>query len=211
MADKTQHTRETRQLRRLEVLIDVVYAVVLWRIFMLIPRPGKENWAWDSIGSFLMSGREEFLIVVIGVVIVIIYWLQNNTLLGNLKRTDNKHTALSILQIFFLLLFLYAIRLGISFNGSSGTKALESCMAVLMGVASAWGWSYALKKGLLLPDVSDADARQTQHRVLAEPITAAITIPFAFIGPILWEVTWLSYPLVVRHLNRRKRSENQVT
>ena len=88
---------------------------------------------------------------------------------------------------------------------------LSQPAAVLMGLASAWGWSYAIKTDLLLPEVSDSYARQTQHRVLAEPITAAITIPFAFIGPILWEVAWLSYPLVVRFLNRRKRSGNQVS
>lgn len=207
MTDEAQHRRETRQLRRLEILVDVVYAVVLWRIFMLIPRPDKSEWAWDSIGSFLLSAKEEFLIVVVAVAIVIIYWLQNNVLLGNLKRTDSKHTALSILQIFFLLLFLYSIRLGIAFNGSPGAKALESCMAVLMGVASSGGWSYAFKKGLLLPEVSDADARQVQHRVLAEPFTAAITIPLAFIGPILWEVAWLSYPLVIKSLRQSSKVE----
>jgi hypothetical protein len=84
------------------------------------------------------------------------------------------------------------------------TKIIESGMVVLMGMASAWGWSHATKKGLLLPEVSDAYARQTQIRVLAEPITAAITIPFAFVGPILWEVAWLSYPLVVSLLKRRE-------
>jgi hypothetical protein len=41
--------RESRQLRRLEVLIDVVFAIVIWRAFMLIPRPGQGGWNWDSI------------------------------------------------------------------------------------------------------------------------------------------------------------------
>ena len=57
MANKAQHTRETRRLRRLEALMDVVCAVVLRRIFMLIPRPDKSEWVWNSIGSFLISGR----------------------------------------------------------------------------------------------------------------------------------------------------------
>ena len=34
-------TAQMRQLRRLEMLIDVVYAIVIWRIFTLIPRPEK--------------------------------------------------------------------------------------------------------------------------------------------------------------------------
>jgi len=101
--------RESRQLRRLETLIDVVFAIVIWRAFMLIPRPGEGDWHWDSITAMLTSEILTFIIVMIGVVVAIVYWLQNNALFGNLDRTDGFHTALSILQIFFLLLFLYSI------------------------------------------------------------------------------------------------------
>ena len=31
--------REKRQLRRLEILVDVVFALILWRVFALIPKP----------------------------------------------------------------------------------------------------------------------------------------------------------------------------
>lgn len=78
-------------------------------------------------------------------VVAIVYWLQNNALFGNLDRTDDLHTALSIMQIFFLLLFLYSIRVGATLEASSGTRAFESCTAALVGIASAMGWSYANK------------------------------------------------------------------
>ncbi len=39
--DKAELIRGTRQLRRLEMLMDVVYALVIWRLFMLMPRPEK--------------------------------------------------------------------------------------------------------------------------------------------------------------------------
>jgi hypothetical protein len=35
---ETEHGR--RQLRRLEVLTDVIFAIAIWRIFMMLPRPG---------------------------------------------------------------------------------------------------------------------------------------------------------------------------
>ena len=40
-----------------------------------------------------------------------------------------------------------------------------------------------------------------------ESITAIITIPCAFVGPFLWELSWLSYPLVVSLLKRRRRAK----
>ena len=39
---------------------------------------------------------------------------------------------------------------------------------------------------------------------MAEPITAMITIPIAFVGPVFWEISWLSYLLVASLLKRRR-------
>jgi hypothetical protein len=65
---------------------------------------------------------------------------------------------------------------------------------------------YAIKNHrLLLPEVTEQYAYRLRDRILAEPITAIITIPFAFAGPILWEVSWLSYPLVVKLVRGRRR------
>jgi hypothetical protein len=144
-----------------------------------------------------------FVLIAIGLAFSIIYWNQNNALFGNLERTDGKHTALSILQVFCLLLFLYSLKFGIVLGASPAARAFESVTAAMVGYASAWGWAYAIKNRRLLHDeVSDQDARALSHRILAEPITATIPIPLCFF-PILWEVAWLSYPLVVRLLSRR--------
>jgi uncharacterized membrane protein len=196
--------RESRQLRRLETLIDVVFAIIIWRAFMLIPRPGEGGWNWLSITDMLASNVLTLIIAVIGVVVAIVYWLQNNALFGNLDRTDGFHTALSILQLFFLLLFLYSIQVGATLEASTGTRAFESCTAALVGIAAALGWFYAIKnRRLVSPDLSDQEARDLQIRTLAEPITAVITLPCAFIGPWIWEASWLLYPLIVSLLKRR--------
>ncbi|MCW8802822.1 MAG: hypothetical protein OQK57_00350, partial [Ignavibacteriaceae bacterium] len=51
--DKTRHNRESLQLQRLARIIDVVYAIVIWRIFMLFPSPTAEQLTWEHVGSFL--------------------------------------------------------------------------------------------------------------------------------------------------------------
>jgi hypothetical protein len=87
---------------------------------------------------------------------------------------------------------------------------IRSIAAALVGIAGGWGWAYAIKNHrLLLPEVTEQYAYQLRDRILAEPITAIITIPMAFLGPILWQISWLSYPLVVslvRRLRRKKRA-----
>ena len=197
--------RETRQLRRLEVFMDVIFAVVLWRFFTLLPKPDEGDFDWETIGAFLAANLDRLAIVLLGVVIVIIYWIQNNALFGNLRRTDGKHTALAILQVFFLLFFLYIIRVGLSFEGTFGARFMESVAAALVGFTAVLSWMYAKKDHRLLsPAINQEDADDFQIRILAEPLTALITIPCAFIGPIAWELAWLVYPLCVKVLKRRK-------
>jgi uncharacterized membrane protein len=207
---QAKHDGGTRQLLRLERIIDVVYAIVIWRIFMLIPKPNQANWAWDAIGPFLYDNILTFILAFIAIGITIIYWIQNNVLLGNLERTDGRHTALSILQLFFLLLFLLSIRLGISLGGSAGTRVLESITAALVGIASTWAWAYARKnRRLIRNDLSDAEARRMLDRTMAEPAAAIITIPCAFIGPWAWELAWLSLIPITQFLKRRRRTQRQ--
>ena len=206
--DKARLKRESLQLRRLTRMIDVVYAIVIWRLFFLTPNPTAEQLTREHIGSFLSDNIGAFLMVFIGIVVTIIYWIQNNVLFGNLQSTDSRHSILSILQIFFLLAFLVSLREGIELGPSAGTRALESGTAALVGIAGGWSWAYAMKNHrLLLPEVTENYAFQLRDRTLAEPITAMITLPCAFAGPILWEISWLSYPLVVWVVRKRRRAK----
>jgi uncharacterized membrane protein len=208
--DIARFRRESLQLRRLARMVDVVYAIIIWRCFMLLPRPDEGQLSWEHIGAFLIDNVGDFLAVIIGIAVTIIYWIQNNALFGNLQSTDSRHTILSILQLFFLLIFLVSLRLGIDLEASSLTRAFESIAAALVGIAGGWGWAYAIKNHrLLLPEVTESYAYHLRDRILAEPITATITIPFAFAGPVLWELSWLAYPLVVWAVRGRRRAKGE--
>ncbi len=199
MDNKSDGKRWVRQLARLETLVDVVYALAIWRLFQFLPRPidNETRTVWEVF----TDDPRLVLTVAIGIVIVIIYWMQNNLLFGHLQRTDSRHTALSILQIFCLLLFLYAIGLGTNYEAAADLRVFESLTALLVGIPSYFAWRHAKYQGKLIsPSLSKKDADAISVQILAEPITAAVTIPFAFFTPVLWEIAWLSYPLIVRAL-----------
>ena len=133
------------------------------------------------------------ILVVLGVTVTIIYWLQNNAVFGNLESTDTRHTALSIFQLFCLMLFLLSMKEGIDHGGSPVTRFVESLSFPLWGGCSALAYLHAIKNRRLLRDeVSDKDGKDLSFRIMAEPIAATITIFFVF-TPILWEISWLSY------------------
>jgi len=194
--------REQRQLKRLETLIDVIFGITIWRLFTLLPRP-EENPEWTSLLDMLVDSGLNFAVAIIALIIVIIYWVQSNLLFKYLVRTDSWHIGISIAQMFSLLLFLYAIRVGIGFEANASTRIFESSMACLLGVCSFAAWYYALHKGKLVTDELDADeAKAITERIKAEPVTAAITIPFAA-GMWMWELSWFIYPVVVYIYNRK--------
>ena len=205
--DKAGQKREILQMHRLARMADIIYAIIIWRGFMLLPRPTAAQWNWDFISAFMRDNATTFVSVLIGIVFTIIYWLQSNVLYGNLRSTDSRHTILSILQIFFLLIFLLSIRLYIDIGAFTGILVFRSTAAALVGIAGGWGWAYAIKNHrLLLPEVTELYAYQLRDRILAEPITAIITLPMAFWGPIFWQISWFCYPLVVVLVKHWRRS-----
>ena len=175
---------------------------------MILPNPAEDNFHWSGIGEFFAAEWPAFLAVAIGVAFTIIYWLQSNVLLGHLEKTDGRHTLLVILQLFFLLIFLRVILMGVAFDPSVGMRALEGAAAAMVGISGAWGWAYAIKNRRLLPDdMSDDEARALNDRIAAEPATALFTVPFAFF-PILWEISWFSYPMWIRLVKRRREKNS---
>jgi uncharacterized membrane protein len=202
--------RSVLQLSRLERIMDVVFALVIWRLFTFLPMQDVDEGKWASVTEMLIAEWQVFVFVLLAVVIVIIYWLQNNSLLGNLKKTDSIHTAISIFQLFFVLLFIYSIGAGVRIGSGVDSSAFESVMAMMVGLMSLLGWHYAMHKGNLIdPELSAEDAVHLRQKNMAEPITAAITIPFAFVGPLAWELSWFLYPFIKYLYSRVKKPKNR--
>lgn len=199
---------QTLQLSRLERLADVIYAIVLWRLFVLIPKPVSAEGSWHSLSEYLGENAFTLVTVVIGIVFVIIYWLQSNTLMGNLEKSDSRHTMISIVQLFAVLLFLLSLNMGAVLGGSAFTRAFESSTAALAGLFAAYAWRYGItNRRLIQPDVSDEDGQRILDGVIAEPLTALMTIPFAFAGPWLWEASWLLLiptNMIIKRLRNKK-------
>ena len=191
-----------RQLYRLENFVGVGYAMVI--VLIVFSLPAARDWADQGLETYIQVSLDAIALPALVIVIVLIYWMQNNTLLGKLAATDNVHSSLSILQVFVVLLFLYLQDVMLVFPDEAMPLAVMSGLAVLLGSLAAASWWYASHhRRLLLPSVGDLEVRKLQLGVLAEPITALITLPFAFVSSLAWNVSWLAY-LPVAVLLKRK-------
>lgn len=47
--DRAKLKRKTIQLQRLARMVDVVYAIIIWRAIILLPKPTAEHLSWKHI------------------------------------------------------------------------------------------------------------------------------------------------------------------
>lgn len=150
--------------------------------------------------------------IIVGVVLIVTYWVQSNLLYGNLRRTDNRHAGIAIIQLGTLLLYAYFQEIGIEWEGDRWALALQSLTLAIYGIWSVVGWTYAMKDRRLLSDaITDDEAHNLRIGILAEPITALLTLIAAPFGPAAWTLTWLAMVPLMWFLGRVHRTEVAAT
>jgi hypothetical protein len=123
-------------------------------------------------------------------------------LLGYLEHTDGKHTSFSIASVFFLLFLIYIVRVGGDLAPASG-RAGESLAIFLTGAMAAGAWWHARRSGLVREGLTHDEMLHVQREAYAEPLTALMTLPLAYVGPVTWNLAWLLYIPIVGILKRR--------
>jgi hypothetical protein len=203
MADSGHLGTARSQLQRLGTLTDVVYAVALVLIISWLPLPEESHstgtvWLIDLWAEY----SQNIVAVVIGLVFSIMYWIRSNTLVTALDRTDGVHTGLSIASVFFLLLLLYVVRVSAEVAAPS-RRAGESVAVALIGIAAGSAWWWARRKGLVREGISKEEMLSIQLEAFTEPLTALVTLPFAYVGELAWNLAWFAYIPVAAFLRRR--------
>lgn len=196
--------RDAQQLRRLQTLLDVIFGALIVLLFTLLPKP-IDILQGDS-DPLSIFGDGNFIMFLIGIILVTIYWFQSNKTIGNLVATDGKHSFLSIMQMIFLLLYFYSLGLDAVTNSDVLALFMQSVTLAVAGFCSVGAWVYASKHAEIISDaVSDSETRDIQISILTEPLAALFTIPFAFIGPWLWNLSWLSVIVFGWFLKKRNK------
>ena len=204
---KAEIESQKNSLRRIQTLIDVVYGLMILGLFNLLPHPTQEQLDnRDFLGMYAENGTS-LLVVLIGIILVIIYWGQSNRQFGNLVRIDSKVGVLSIVQVFSLLIYLYFMRMDNQTDGDEFTLLMESVFMAIAGFIGIFNWNYCRKNGFFSEHLTDEEAYETVYKFYPEPIVASITIPLAFIGSGWYMAGWLLLIPTTMLLNKRKKGQ----
>ena len=179
------------QLFRLAVIIDVLFALLIYKLFTLMPNPEIDGFGREDLYKVLTESSLNYTVIIVGLVLVILYWGISNLQFGNLDRTDSMHSALSILQIFSLMLYIYFVRLDAEFGGEILLMQMQSLFLALAGFLSLWSWHYAIKNNLVSDAPSKIEKETMYIKFLPEPVVSLLTFPLAWFGPVIWTLGWL--------------------
>lgn len=194
------------KLRSLGVFLDVVFALMFFRIAEFVPSFQDGRWVNLPHGllSLLASQPKNLTRVLFGLVITAYYWNRKNTFLSVLARSNGVVASLSIASLSFLCLFVYALIADPMYAGGVPTLLLQSVTLLIASLLSLIAFRYAIHANLTRPELKPS-AEQIARIDLSNPLTAMIATALSWSGVTIWTLSWLVLtPLFSWLLAKRK-------
>jgi hypothetical protein len=180
-----------QELRSLGIFLDVVFALMFFRIVEFLPSFLDEHWQHLPHGllSLLASQPANLTRVVFGLVVTVYYWTQKNTLLSLLGKSNGVFATLSVASLSFLCLFMYALVADPMYVGGVPTLLLQSVSVLIVSLLSYLALLYAIHADLVRPELKPS-AKQIARIDLRNPLTAIVAAGLSWSGLTIWTLSW---------------------
>lgn len=184
--------RDTMLLKSLIIVVNVLYALMIFQVFLILPRPDDPELQYISLDQIYTENLTVLMVIVVGLVMILIYWIQFHKLMGNLVRSSPVHASLALFQMIFLMIYLYFVRFDMEYDGLTLALQMESVFLALAGFAGAISWIYARMNNLTSDQIDEQEEVSVLYSILPEPMAALFSLPFAVYGPGIWTLSFLS-------------------
>jgi len=178
-------------LSSLKIVVNVLYALLIFQTFLILPRPDDPELKYLSLLQIFSENAMKLVVIVVGLILIITYWIQTNKQLGNLVRSSPIHASLAIVQMVCLMLYLYFVRFDMEFDGMTLALQMESVFLALAGLIGVYNWMYVRKNELTSDQIDKREERAMLFQFLPEPMASLFSLPFATLGPGAWTLSFL--------------------
>ena len=189
---KAQIERGVGLLNSVLIVINILYALLIFQVFLILPRPGDPELEYNTLGQIYSENLTQILVIVVGLILIVMYWIQFNRQLGNLVRSSPIHATITVVQMVCLMLYLYFVRFDMEYDGMQLALQMESIFLALAGFLGAFNWWYARRNKLTSEQIDDNEEVSVFYSLLPEPLASLFTLPFASFGPTIWTISFLS-------------------
>ena len=156
---KAEIERGVGILSSLKIVVNVLYALLLFQTFLILPRPDDPELKYLSLLQIFSENSMKLVVIVVGLILTLTYWIQTNKQLGNLVRSSPIHASLAIVQMVCLMLYLYFVRFDMEFDGMKLALQMQSIFLALAGFIGVYNWMYVRKNNLTSDQIDKHEER----------------------------------------------------
>lgn len=198
----------SRALRRLEVFLDIAFGLVAVHMLSYLPPVQDMSWVGKPLGLLgaLVRNYREVWRSVMGAGMTVIAWYVASKRLNCVRATDFVHSTLVLLQAALLCLFIYFAICDPTLSGGPSSRALQSGSVALASIAGQLASGYARRRNLQDEATPQARLDEITARGRTETLTAVLTTPLSWVGPISWTLGWFIIPAVLTFAPRVRRA-----
>ena len=189
---EAQTERGVGLLGSIKIVVNVLYALLIFQVFLILPRPDDPELEYHTLSQIYSENLMQLLVIVVGFILIVIYWIQFNRQMGNLVRSSPVHATLAVIQMVCLMIYLYFVRFDMEYDGMELALQMESIFLALAGFIAVYSWRYARRNNLTSDQINDDEEMSIFYSLLPEPLAALFTLPFASFGPDIWTLAFLS-------------------
>ena len=177
--------------RSLNRFLDVVFALVFFRVIEFLPPFQDKHWVQLPYGLLsLLAGEPANLTrVVFGLIIVIYYWDRKNALLSVIEKSNGVFATISVASLCFICLFMYALVADPTYIGGPPTLLLQSASILIASLLGLAALRYAIHAELTRPELKTS-VEQLARVDLSNPMTAAVAVALSWSGLTIWTLSW---------------------
>lgn len=152
--------------------------------------PGEINSARLSFELFNLW--PSYFANIISFLIIAYYWLTHHAMFSLIKNLDPVIVWLNIIFLIFLSFIPFPVDLFGDYSNSEVIVAFYCFSLALVGLLLGIIWLYAInKKSIIDPGLSRHQILYYSCRFLLAPLVFAISIPLAFIDPLIAKTSWI--------------------
>lgn len=188
---EAEKERGKELLFSLKILINILFALLIFQVFIILPRPDDPELDYLSLNQIFSGNLDKLMVMFIGLILIVTYWIQVNRQLGNLVRSSVFHASVGVFQMFCLMLYIYFVRFDMEFEGLEIALQMQSVFLALAGFLGVYNWVYARKHKLTSDAINDQEEKHILFQLLPEPSAALFSLPFAAMGPEEWTLSFL--------------------
>ena len=210
-------SQDDTTLRRLQFMIDVVFAIGLLSFGLaLLPQLLIEvdTTAGDSLLKEIQEEGRYFIQIALTYSITIMYWYKHTQQFKYLRRLNTGQVVLQFVYLFGILYLPLTLRFTVVFPEDSLSYVLHNLNLIWFGVFSILAWNQATTRNQLVDkDLPPELVRAIRREALLEPTVMALGIICALIGPVWWMLSFLLLliiPMVENALKKNKKKKRSV-